>query len=106
MPNGTITGDLTIDQMKQIAYDAMMKSKDAVCIEITVWAHRCEDEPNSNVRIWYHCNRSDKKFRNLKELANHVYKARRHHGPPTKHKRSSAHGKRFGSFEEALPEKE
>ena len=33
-------------------------------------------------------------------------KARRHHGPPTKHKRSSAHGKRFGSFEEALPEKE
>ena len=77
MPHEIIKGNLVIDQMKQIAYDAMLKSKNAVLVEMSVWAFRCEDEPSADTRIYYACNRSEKKFKNLAELASHVYKGRR-----------------------------
>ena len=67
--NEITTGELTIDHMKQIAYDAMLKSKKSVSIEIKVWAFRCEEEPQSTVRLFYSCDNKDTEFRNLRELS-------------------------------------
>ena len=75
MPHNEITGGLTIDHMKQIAYDAMIQSKGAVSVTIEVWAHRCEDEPRSEVKIYYHANRSyGKQHKDLRSLAKQVYR--------------------------------
>lgn len=74
MPQNEITGGLVIDQMKQIAYDAMMVSKGAVSVNIEVWAHRCDEEPRATVKIYYHANRSyGRECEDLRSLAKDVY---------------------------------
>ena len=77
MPNEIVPGNLVLDQMKQMAYDAMMQSGSAVCIGIDVWAHNCDREPDVSIGIFYYCNRKRKLFKgakaNLKSVAQHIY---------------------------------